>query len=689
MRKLLRFKFLNILLLIIILSSFCIFPKPCLAWSAVENNMQIINFLRSLWAQLWGDYAGNNQDLGSHQLLSRLSYAYLAEDPAYKEQKDFFPVIDDILGWEGVVVDNAAEAVIYGGKWRNPKRGGPDAADKTPDSEHYYNPLTPAGNAPTAVEKHFSDLLFQLYNQGNFTNKTKPNDSTNHHASWSAHYLADIFVPYHVVGIPAGYLKSKLTTEESGPPYLWMPGKARLNEDETDIEPNSMVSLDDFWGADGDFSAAVGYYKYIRGNKIILIDDKEVVLKDWFDPWYYYKGARVLGSNLEIGTAVHASWEVWAHKLITRSKRAKSPAAYSKNWENASPGFDKPQQIIQNQAAKAKAFTQAQALDTQKYTGIYLKRPELAFNKAIQAVATLWRASISALRPQIKVEPIEPKGSNRYRVVGSVRNVAVEVPSEVKAKLTVEGGKIIDKGGKPDEPKPVTLEKEISWEIETANITQCKIEMQVIGNYKNTPDLGYAVVAPSTQVTVPVTVDKPVEWKHKICTVNIRLLFDGTYRESTGRTGVVVGGGLPEVTFEGSFIGNTFRGKVKPRDGFSETGEIEVTFEPAELVPAGQRYKVSNYSVKYKVEKGGKDASTAECYLIGQQATKHSFLYGAGSSSINISVATCSDICGFIKAKIVQVHTDQKVTHIFDKPHCDKYSSIGSCVDFYFPKVRE
>jgi hypothetical protein len=241
--------------------------------------------------------------------MIKLAYEKLAQDPAWQDQKELFPDRDDILGWEGVVVNNLVSGIIWGGEWVDPKRGGPDAEGKTKDSFHYYNPLTSEGGAPAAVADYYNKLLLKLYNQGNF-GKSQPDDDTDHDASWSAHFPADVSVPYHISGIPSNKLKNRLSVRESGPHFLWLPADAKLDESGTAMDPNSVVLPDESWGRNEDFTTDVSLFKSkFNGND----------LKDWFDPWYYNGWAKG-GPNALIGSGSHASWEAWAHQFIVKNK---------------------------------------------------------------------------------------------------------------------------------------------------------------------------------------------------------------------------------------------------------------------------------------------------------------------------------------------------------------------------------
>jgi hypothetical protein len=495
MGKLIRLKPALILLLVVELLSSSIFPQPVYAWSAVTNKSYVIRAVNWVIQSFKGESWESNQDLGSHQLMIQLAYEKLAKDPAWQDQKELFPAKDGILSWEGVVVNNWLSGIIWGGVWVDPIRGGPDAEGKTKDSLHYYNPLIPAGGAPDAVVDYYSKLLLRLYNQGNF-GKSQPDDNTNHYASWSAHFLADVSVPYHTAGIPVSSLKNSLTVKESGPDYLWLPGEAKLDEKGKNIDPNSIVLPDESWGRNGDFTTDVSLFKSKFNGKD---------LKDWFDPWYYNGWAKA-GANGLIGSGSHASWEAWAHQFIVKNKLAVVPATYSKEWKNAAPRFGVPTVNLEKQAEQARAFTADAAMQTSLNMAVYTKAPQGGFNRAVERMSTLWRASLTALRPALQVTP-DPGNPKLLRVVASIRSVEPVDPAKyVQAKLTADGGKVRGKDTLPvGDVTPLTPGL-LTWEVDAPDPDACKLKLEVICNYANTPDLQYAVVEPGKdRITVEVS----------------------------------------------------------------------------------------------------------------------------------------------------------------------------------------
>lgn len=497
MSRFTRFRSIYIFLIIMVSISLSLTPCPTYAWSAVtvvdEGTLFILqNFFRAVISFFTGKEVPQNviKDVGTHQLMMKLAYKLLEKDPAYIDQKEYFPTISGILEWEGVAA-KTDRVIMQGGEWRgrNSKSGGPDAAGKSKDSYHYLNPRLEegkCGNADIAVERYFKDFMMQMYGQGDFSNRDKPNDDTNHNAAWAAHYLGDTYVPYHTVGrFKKGMQIGKLSSAEAGPAYLYDFMAAELAG--TSIKPESIVPAPDWSGLDNDFSDVYLYY-----SKYLAVADK-----DWFDPWYYngpYWSNKIrAGPNLVLGS--HQSWESWAHGYITGNNLAQVPTAYSKDWKNAKPGFNLRISNIENQAAMARAFAIASAKETAANMAVFTKKPDLAFNKAAQSVATLWRASITALRPEIKVTP-DAGTPKLLKVTATIRSVEPNDPAtNVKAKLTVTGGAI--RGVAIHDPvHPVTVTSDrpwiTEWQVDSNNPSACTFELEAIGEYENIPDLQYA-----------------------------------------------------------------------------------------------------------------------------------------------------------------------------------------------------
>ena len=121
-----------------------------------------------------------------------------------------FLALDQIMAHEGVVGEMSA-TLDFGG--HGP---GPDSAGASPYSYHYYNPLTDRGGAPGAASQFYFDLL-------NPAGRDRAKG-----AAWAAHFIADMSVPYHIVGMPrddafeyAGANRNLIDVRETGPLILY------------------------------------------------------------------------------------------------------------------------------------------------------------------------------------------------------------------------------------------------------------------------------------------------------------------------------------------------------------------------------------------------------------------------------------------------------------------------------------
>jgi hypothetical protein len=709
MKSLIRYKFAYVLLVILVMLSVAMVPKPAHAWSAVTVEAEgslfnIWNAFRDFFSHITGKESPQIviTDKGTHQLMMRLAYQFLETDPAYLDQKEYLPTIDGILDWEGVVA-KTDRVILNGGEWRgNGKSGGPDAAGKSKDSNHYLNPRLEdgkKGNADTSVQSHFENFLLQMYNQGDFYNRNKPNDDTNHNAAWAAHYLGDVYVPYHTAGKFANDTQvGILTPAEAGPAYLYQSDEAVLVDGE--INPDSIVKPPEWSGLDNDFTDIYSYFKSeYRGNGD----------KDWFDPWYY-NGIKGLGPNTVLGS--HQLWESWAHTYITENNLYKVPAAYSADWKNATPKFNSALSNIENQAAQAKAFTLAAAVETSYNMATYTKMPDIAFNKATQRVATLWRASITALRPEIKVTP-DAGNPNLLKVTATIKSLEPNDPAtNVQAKLTVEGGTVRGKDihdtdesarvaiGKPvpgtynpatvtpDMGVTVTREKPwvTEWQVDTNNPDTCKLKLEVVCEYKKTPDLQYAVCEPVAKP--PVTTSSALS-QYKSCKIEINANAPCKYNSGTKISDMVLvpGDGNAvwngsERYFDGGFTGNTFNGNLRLGSNDNGTGKIKISVEPTGD-PAV--FTITSYSVDVDVvgthSSGNFSRRTEEFYLSGHSSIDaHLDAYGRDWLTATVSGAdVCKDITSYTFEGVSLGGTR---SWTIEKLACDS----GSLIDIQFSK---
>ncbi|HMA67196.1 MAG TPA: hypothetical protein VKO20_05200, partial [Desulfosalsimonadaceae bacterium] len=123
----------------------------------------------------------------THQFILSKAHLRLQNDPAYYGSG--FPNFNAILAYEGVKFNGAYQSLQWG--MSGP---GPDSEGRTNYSDHYYNPEIGEGGAPAKITENYESLVEGLLH-GDANKSAKA-------ASWGAHFLADMHVPYHVVGIP-------------------------------------------------------------------------------------------------------------------------------------------------------------------------------------------------------------------------------------------------------------------------------------------------------------------------------------------------------------------------------------------------------------------------------------------------------------------------------------------------------
>lgn len=186
----------------------------------------------------------------THQEIDTQAYLLLQQDPAFKGNP--FPLLTEILAYEGVKSERNEKVFDMTGLGP-----GPDAMYASPYAWHCYNPATHAGKAPAAVS---AQLYFALSPEN--PNRTKG-------TCWAAHFLADMSVPYHVVGMPreeavdhALGSRDLLSEDDTGPLLLHTGWKRR----EQTPAPG--------WGLRHNFSEATRYYVHNLASEEA----------DWYDP---------------------------------------------------------------------------------------------------------------------------------------------------------------------------------------------------------------------------------------------------------------------------------------------------------------------------------------------------------------------------------------------------------------------
>lgn len=408
----------------------------------------------------WGAVQGYAE---THQFILRTA-RFLAGQDSYFRLKPF-PSGDQL----------AANDYVIPGVFS--KTGtGPDADGATPYSWHYYNPLLNQGMAPQKVADYYAEML-QL-RAGNMDYSKS--------AAWTAHFLADMFVPYHVVGMYADRAKNWrvegngfVSESVSGPLYLY-----------SYTAPPPVG-----WGGNRNFSNALSLFfnDYPVGNSAGV---------DWFDPWYFngYGGT----SSIGVITGSHAWWEydIWRNcntKILEdKLKLVMEESFFDPLWKNQKPVPGVP--IWEEQARTAGNFAAACAKRTRENIEKFYRDPPLGIAMAVKAVYTLFRSSISMMELSWRQET-NPAGG--YRIVCQVMNSSMtEALNEVDLTLYHEiNGRWIAAnpirlpGAVP--PKGIS---EAYWEVSKGESKHCVVEAS--GIYRQTPDLGFTSISFTTVPSV-------------------------------------------------------------------------------------------------------------------------------------------------------------------------------------------
>lgn len=423
--------------------------------------------LRAVPAFSWGSlYPGE-----THQYIIKTAYERLKSDPAYAA--NLFPTFSVIKGHEGVSWTADGLSGV-----------GPDASGMSAYSDHYYNPATGDGNGPKASAKYYSYLVRE-----NVARKVTT-EAAGKSAAWSAHFLADMFVPYHVVGIPRAKAEKIWNDQNAKHPGV-------INLGYSVIGSYKLSYATPIKGDNRNFNTELSRF-------ITRTDPAEA---DWFDAWYYNGNTE----TMMIKTSSHVAWEAAPNysplaptTIIGEYQRRAGQGlpGYSSQWKNAVPSFNNP---WDGQARQVSQLAIASATETRKNLESYFDDPTPALAKTVQAVYSMWRSSFSGLRPSINYQP---DGPNSYKVTATIANSANAAVTSVQTRLTAQDCALTDqghravKGSIPAGGSATTS----AWKVKT-NDKICRLKLEVIGSYP-IPDLQYAMVE-RTFFPTPAQQEKP------------------------------------------------------------------------------------------------------------------------------------------------------------------------------------
>lgn len=432
----------------------------------------------------------------THQYILKEAYARLQKDPAFKVNREAFPSLEQILSNEGVSLDLSTL------KLTGP---GPDGDGNTYFSNHYYNPdLADNPPAPGKTPGYAPDLV-----ASNFACLADPTQQVlkEKYAAWGAHFLADLFVPFHVVG---NY-------------YLYI---NRLNP-ALGVKTTGIVRTMGYkclLEHGPDFSTEINLFEESRTS------DEKV---DWFDPWYYNGNSVDINdpalANLPILAELNKSQAVimgpstktsshvlWESRILLDANYNLSGLGL--DWINPEPTTDTP---WARQAEQARLFARSAARMTRDDAGDLLAHPGVAVKYAIANVYQLWRASITGLRLKLDHEPFhdpkDPAYNNSYRFSVTPVNHAGSAVTNVRITATVLNGDLVGKDLFPADQTLKSLPANgaagsemnvLFWYVRPAN-NNCRVVFEITGRYDATPDLQYFMaqqpLAPCSTLTVLVT----------------------------------------------------------------------------------------------------------------------------------------------------------------------------------------
>ena len=478
----------------------------------------------------WGSFRGIAWYIkvtDTHQEIIKAAYNLLWWDPAVN--KTGFMVLGDnsylnagdILQYEGVDVGPEISSSLY-----YTFGPGPDATGSTPYSWHWYNPKTFSGYAPRAASSEYFEFALSTL----LTSFDR--EKAMRGMAWSAHFVADMFVPFHVNGVQVHQTtplpengKYVLGSDESGPLYLcnFTPSTRKPTEYE------DMVPYVGF-GLNSDFSNAYSIFNSARDGATLLADGSNPV--DWFDPWYWN------GKLLSDALSSHATFEANAHAAWLASGGINNPVFtapghYDALWENGRPEYEFKGNAAITQSEQVWRFASRVASRTKDNATQLFMSPAEGIRQAVFGVYTIWRSAFSALKPGIFVAP-DPLNPGKITVSTFINNCARESCQNVQVRLTVlDGSAVVFQQISPTIANLPSGNSEIRWTVGINNNRNYNIVAEVVGAFMTTPDLQFAYCSQLYQTaSEPQDEEQKVfgddKWFLNAFTGNIYYLPEGT-----------------------------------------------------------------------------------------------------------------------------------------------------------------
>ena len=439
-------------------------------------------------AYSWGAFRGiiGYKVTDTHQEILKAAYQLLMADPAMKNYRNLkFSdgrgiSIEEILNYEGVYGDIGSLSVTG---------PGPDADGASPYSSHWYNPLTNYGKAPESAGKQYYEFVKAM------EGRSMDVEAAIKGMTWSAHFLADMFVPYHLNGIPVFQASSMinsgrsiLTDKESGPLYLF---NKTLS---TQLPSESVVDqlLQEGYGINSDFTMCLRKYFIARGEIESDGANNDTNPIDWFDPWYWN------GTVAKVLFSSHATWEANAHSAWISSGGYNNLVfnllpPYDRLWHNSRPDYEFAGTSGISQSSQVYEFASNVALRTRNDIERIFLSPVDGIKQSVEAVYTLWRSALTALSPGV-IAYYDPANPGYLTIKCQVFNFSQEICTGVSLKFTImkESSALVQETIPLNENLAPNQPLEIVRLVKLDPSQDWNILAEVIGQFNLTPDLQYA-----------------------------------------------------------------------------------------------------------------------------------------------------------------------------------------------------
>jgi hypothetical protein len=413
--------------------------------------------------------------------------------------------------------------------------------------------------------------------------------------AWSAHFLADMFVPYHVVGMPADEALARMNAgnfiigpNEAGPAFLIDPTPiAPPPTPPLPYEREARQALSswwrDGWGVDSNFRETFAVF---AANNRVAGAGKPLNHLDWFDPWYWNgTSPQSLNPNLprnidpltDPSRAVfssHATYESIAHSRFVAAggyvRDFQQEPPYDPIWQNAPPDYAFAGTAWQAQDWQVQDFAARCAARTLQNMELCWRQPEVPIRAAVEAVYTMWRSAYTALQPVIQTgrDPSRPNDGIVIQV--HVQNLALEACHDASLRLSVsKGGSVVSQGTHPlDEPIVRPDGVTASWFVNVNPNEEWDVVVEVVGMYNKTPDLQYSMSYALYKPEEQNPVDQMIEQAGRPVEVAESVDFTGYYTYTDPLRSYEEFHGEIWINGDGTFRGNDyFSVESQPRPG--------------------------------------------------------------------------------------------------------------------------